>query len=325
MRSSALLVASLGLVLGCVSRTVPVAERAPSPFSGERAFAQLEKLVALGPRVAGTPASAATHRLLRSELEALGLTVHEDTFEWSPKGAKSVSLANLWTEIPGPESGLFVVATPLDTAPGSGVSIPGANEGGSGAALLLELARVIQERPLPYTVRLLFLDAELLDAKAAFLGSEHAYLVLRESGALEGMRLLLYVHQVADAELEIRRDRLSDRQLREGFFAAAKRRGLGGAFPGEAPFDELRLGHVVFTEHRFLRVVALADLRYGGSEIPGTNWRTPADDLAHCSAESLGAVGTVVWGGLESAAARQRTVDQASGRPAPPAEAPAPP
>jgi hypothetical protein len=319
VRSFALTLAvSLGLALGCAfgSEPPPGELAAPEPFSGERAFAQLEKLVALGPRVAGTPGSAAAHALVRSELEALGLEVHEDAFEWtSAPGAPSLWLANLWAEIPGTEPGLFVVATPLDTAPAPGV---GANEGGSGVALLLELARTLRDRPLAYTVRLLFLDAELLDAEAAFLGSEHAHLVLRESGELEQLRLLLYLHQVGDQELEIRRDRLSDRKLRDAFFAAARRRGLAKAFPFEAPFDEARLGHVVFTEHRFHRVVALADLRYGGSEMPGTYWRTAEDALAHCSAASLAAVGTVVRAGLEEVAARQRAVDRISGAAAPP-------
>jgi hypothetical protein len=305
----------IGFALGCTLRSEPpLAEPGPAPFSGERAFAQLEKLVALGPRVAGTPGSVAAHALVRGELEALGLEVREEDFQWaSGPDAPSLSLANLWAEIPGPEPGLFGVATPLDTAPGAG---PGANEGGSGAAVLLELARTLRDRPLAYPVRLLFLDAELLDEEAAFLGSEHALLGLRESGALERLRLLLYLHQVGDRELEIRRDRLSDRKLRDALFAVARRSGFAKAFPSEAPFDEVRLGHVVFREHRFPNVVALADLRYGGSEIPGAHWRT-ADDLTQCSPESLAAIGTVVRAGLEAAAERQRTVDRVTGRAAP--------
>jgi hypothetical protein len=316
-----LLAVSLGLALGCASTSeapAPEALSGPEPFSGERAFAQLEKLVALGPRVAGTPASAAAHALVRSELEALGLEVHEDAFEWtSAPEMKPVWLANLWAEVPGAEAGLFVVATPFDSAPGPGA---GANEGGSGAALLLELARTLRERPLPYTVRLLFLDAELLDPNAPFLGSEHAHLVLRESGELERLRLLLYLHQVADRELEIRRDLLSDRKLRERFFTAARRTGHEDVFPSAAPFDELRLGHAVFRDHRFPHVVALADMRYGGSEFPGEYWRTEADDLAHCSPDSLAAVGAVVRAGLEAVAAHQRAVDRVTGAAAPAGE-----
>ena len=250
---------------------------------------------------------------MRGELEALGLSVHEDSFSWSRTPEEpSLSMANLWAEVPGAEPGLFIVATPLDSAPGASGTIPGANEGGSGAALLLELGRALHEQPLAYPVRLLFLDAELFDDEAPFLGSEHAYHVLSDSGALETVRLLLYLHQVGDSELEIRRDLYSDRPLRDIFFAAARSKGHADSFPSTAPYDEMRLGQWVFVTHRFQRVVALADLRYGGSEVPGAHWRTAQDDLAHCSAQSLEAVGTVVLVGLEKAAQRQLVVDHAA-------------
>jgi hypothetical protein len=317
--------ASLGFALGCasMSATPPPADATGAgfePFSGERAFAQLEKIVALGARVGGTPEAAAVHAFVRSELEAQDLEVHEDAFEWKPGNDGSpVWLANLWADVPGTEPGLFVLATPLDKAPVPGA---GANEGASGAALLLELARTLRERPLAYTVRLLFLDGELLDPNAPFLGSEHAHLVLSESGELEQVRLLVYLHQVADRDLEIRRDQLSDRKLRDRFFHAAQKTGHEDVFPFTAPYDELRLGHAVFREKRFPHVVAIADMRYGGTEYPGEHWRTEADDLAQCSPESLAAVGAVVRGGLEAAAAHQRVVDRVAGAAASSGEGP---
>jgi hypothetical protein len=315
VRSFALpLAVSLGVALGCAVSSAPPPEElsaAVEPFSGERAFALLEKIVALGTRVGGTPGSASMHGFVRGELEALDLEVHEDAFEWKgAEQAEPIWLSNLWADVPGAEPGLLVVATPFDQAPTPGA---GANEGGSGAALLLELARTLRDRPLPYTVRLLFLDGELLDPNALFLGSEHAHLVLSESGELAQVRLLLYLHQVADRDLEIRRDLLSDRKLRDRFFTAAQRSGYEQAFPSAAPFDELHLGHEVFRRHRFVQVVALADVRYGGPEFPGEHWRTEADDLAHCSPESLAAVGTVVRAGLEAVASHQLAVDRISG------------
>lgn len=303
----------------CAAPPPEPAPPAPPSFSRERAFEHLEQLVALGPRVAGTPAAGRARAYVRGELEALGLRVHEDAFTWAREpGQPGLALANLWAEIPGAAPGLFAVATPLDSPPGDGVAIPGANEGGSGAALLLELGRALREEPLAYPVRLVFLDAELLDGRSPFLGSEHAHQRLAQSGELASLRLLLYLHQVGDRELEIRRDRGSDRALRELFFAAARRAGLGGAFPSAAPFDDVALGHRVFAGHRFRRVVALADLRYGGPDVPGSHWRTAADDLPACSAESLAAVGTVVLAGLRDAAARQREVDRATGAAEPP-------
>lgn len=306
----------LALALACAGSSPPPAPPPPAPgaFSGERAFEHLERLAELGPRVAGTDAGARARTYLREALEGLDLVVYEEPFVYTPgpDGAPR-ELANLWVEIPGELPGLFVVATPFDTAPGVGTTLVGANEGASGAAVLVELARTLRDRPLLHGVRLYFLDAELLDPDAAFLGSEHAYLSLDEAGALPTLRLFLYLHQVGDRELEIRRDRVSDRRLREAFFEAAARGGYREAFPIAAPYDAIRLGHEVFIAHGFRRVVALADLRHGGSEVPGEYWRTVDDDLAHCSAESLAAVGWVVRAGLEDLSERQAVVDRLRG------------
>ncbi len=315
----------IALALACATAPPPPPPAlGPPPFSGERAYEQLRKLTALGPRVGGTPAGAQARALVRAELEALGLEVNEEPFVYTPEPeGESYALANLWVEFPGPHVGLFVAATPFDTAPGSGTAPVGANEGASGAAVLLELARTLRERPLTHSVRLYFLDGELLDPDAAFLGSEHAYLGLQEAGALPDLRLFLYLHQVGDADLEIRRDRLSDRRLREVFFDVAARGGFAEEFPSAAPYDAKRLGHGVLVAHDFRRVVALADLRYGGSEIPGEYWRTIDDDLAHCSPESLAAVGWVVRAGLETLSEQQANIDRIRGTPLR-AEAPEP-
>jgi hypothetical protein len=301
-----------GLGLGCVqTQTAEPAVPPPSTFSGERAFEHLSQLVALGPRVAGTAQAAATRGYVRSQLEALGFSVHEQAFRWAPgPGLPELELVNLWAEQPGVMSGLFAVATPLDTHPDAG---PGANEGGSGVALLLELARALHETPLTYSVRLMFLDAELLDAETPFLGSEQAHHDLDAAGAVAQLHALVYVHQVGDRELEIRRDRNSDRALRDAFFDVARREGVGAAFPRTAPFDDVKVGHAVFVAKRFPKVIALADLRYGGPDVPGSLWRTPSDDLAGCSPTSLDAAGRVVLGGLRVLAARQLEVDRAKG------------
>jgi hypothetical protein len=94
---------------------------------------------------------------------------------------------------------------------------------------------------------------------------------------------------------------------------AAQREGLAAAFPRNAPFDVMKLGQEVFVAHRFPRVVALADIRYGGPDAPGPLWRTPGDDLGACAPESLEAAGRVVLGGLRALAARQASVDAATG------------
>ena len=312
----------------------------PVGFAGSRAFGHVSGLFAIGPRVAGTDGAAAARGYLREQLEAMGLavTVQEGRFQDS-EGNEHV-LENLQAVLPaGPSPvgsalvGEFVLAAPVDTVP-SDPPLLGANESASGAGTLLEAARILVDEPLPYPVRLLFLDGELLDPGRS-IGSELAL----EHLELPSVRLLVYVQQVGDADLEIRRDLSSHRVFRDIFFRAALELGHGDAFPMEGGFDQVPAGHREFFKRGLRRVVVLSDIRFGGPDPPGPLWRTAGDDLDHVSQESLETVGRVLLAGLRDTATRLERVDahvagvpfadpvEASGPPreeASPASAPAP-
>ena len=78
--------------------------------------------------------------------------------------------------MPGESDDLVVLAAPFDSRHFESFTHVGANNGASGAALLLEMARVLSVDPIPYTVWLAFLDGEAAHAEDArpdqrFLGS----------------------------------------------------------------------------------------------------------------------------------------------------------
>ncbi len=74
--------------------------KAASGFSGTRALADVRKLVAIGPRVAGTPGAAKARDYITEQLKAAGLAVQEQAFDAStPRG--SVHMINLLAVIPG--------------------------------------------------------------------------------------------------------------------------------------------------------------------------------------------------------------------------------
>ena len=62
---------------------------------------------------------------------------------------------------------LVVLAAPFDSRHFESFTHLGVNNGASGAALLLEMARVLKINPLPYTVWLAFLDGEAAHAEDA--------------------------------------------------------------------------------------------------------------------------------------------------------------
>ena len=339
-------VALLGLCLACAGPgAAPEATtaQASAVFSGAAAYEYLQALAA-APRVAGTEGAENARGKIIAVLKGLGLSpeplefhldaVPKDLGEEADKvpdgthpgvqpaakaaGAEakpSVALTSVLARIPGASSDTLLLATPFDSAPVAGV--PGANEGASGAAVLLELARVLTSEPQPYTVVLAFLDGELLRDDMPWLGSRALVRHLAKSGALAQVRVLVYLHQVGDRDLRISRDLRSNRVFREKIFRAAARQGYGNVFDPDQLFDDVPGGQRVFEEAGFRRFVALVDPRYGGPDVPGPLWRTPQDDAAHCAPDSLEAVGRSVHGGLKDIAALLEKVDRFASPPEP--------
>jgi hypothetical protein len=305
---------------------VPEATAAPGEVSGAGAWAHLEALVDIGPRVSGTPGAERARAYVRQELEALGLVVEEIRGDFLSSTGTAVELVNLSAEIPGTGTGdgVFVLAAPMDTAPTRTFELVGANEGGSGTALLLELARAIQAEPLSQRVELLFFDGEVFSEGSPRLGSRMVAAEYARLGILDDIRLLVVIDQVADADLGIHRELISHRVYRDFFFRAADRLGYAKEFDRTAPFDQLDAAHVSFFDLGMRRVVALADVRYGGDEVPGAYWRTEDDDLAHCAPESLELTGRVVLAGLREVSKRQLRAE-AHRQPRPQAEETKPP
>jgi hypothetical protein len=328
------------LAAGCAAPAPPPPPPPPAAhFSAEAAWEHLAALVAAGPRPPGSPGAQRAQAHARASLEGLGLAVREERETVADRGdGQPLEVVNLVAEIPGDSPDLFVLAAGLDTKAFEHFDFVGANEA-SGAALLLELARVLRERPLPYTVRLVLLGAEVpqgeLAPGRAFWSSRLLVEGLAEEGRLARVRLVVYFGAVGDADLAIARDLRSHRMYRDAFFEAAHELGHGGAFPLDAGFDSVVTGHHVFLDAGVRRAVALSDPRYGGAEPPGPFHHSELDTLERLSAASLEAVGRSAERGLEEIAARLRRVDRFAARraveeeepepaPAPAPEAPAP-
>ena len=122
-------------------------------FSSKRAWQHLEALVAIGPRVTGSQGVDRARSYIEGELRKLHLRVetHTGYIPIPPDGKMGLLVKNLIAVVPGASEDLVVLAAPFDTRLSESDSFMGANEGASGAAVLLELARVLGENPLPHT------------------------------------------------------------------------------------------------------------------------------------------------------------------------------
>lgn len=128
------------------------------PFDAERAFADLKRIVRFGPRPSGSAALERTRQFIVGELHAAGVVVAEDKFTAStPIGP--IPMVNLIAKIPGQSASIIILAGHYDTKRMATLFV-GANDGGSSAAFLLEMARVMARRANKLTYWLVFFDGE---------------------------------------------------------------------------------------------------------------------------------------------------------------------
>ncbi|MCZ6598913.1 MAG: M28 family peptidase [Planctomycetota bacterium] len=272
------------------------------PFDEARAWAHLEKIVAFGPRPAGSTKLDRLRDYLKVELEKLGLEpVIEEFLDMTPNG--EVRFANLYADIParakdGAEPPIVVLCTHIDTK-----RLPfhfvGANDGGSGTAVLLELARCLvgADEPTGITYRILFLDGEEAfgpvwkDPDNRY-GSRYHVKRLQETGVISRVKACILLDLVGDVDLRLQRDLNSDQALLSIFFEAARAAGMEREVSGGR--NEIKDDHLSFLSAG-IPSVDLIDLEYG----PYNKWwHTAEDTLERCSRKSLGAAGRIVLLGL---------------------------
>lgn len=322
MRAITIAVA-MGLVLAACSTPAPEPVAPPAPqvdpmdFSSQRAWEHLKRLTAIGPRASGTPGAERARSYIRSQLESYGLKVTSLETDVKLDDGTPIDLVTLIATIPGGSTDLFVLAAPYDTRYFAGFEFVGANGGASGPALLLELARVLSLRPLAYTTWVVFLDGEAPlgrgtgeESTTAWIGSSELARIWDEEDRLDSIRLLVYVDQVADADLSIARDLRSHRSYRETFWDNARRLGHADAFAPARRYESPVAGHVPFLARGLRRSVLIMDTSYGGDEPPGIYADTEDDTIEHCSPASLGAVGEITLQSVEEIAGRLAKIDR---------------
>lgn len=170
-------------------------------------------------------------------------------------------------------------------------SFVGANDGAGGTAAVVQLARTVKSRTLrPSVLFILFDGEEATDDTRPFLetglrGSTFAAPLYRKA---EAMILLDFV---ADRDLSIPREALSDERLWAKLRAAAARAGAGSVFPDSTT------GAVVDDHYPFLQAgVPSIDL----IDFDFPCWHRPCDNLSAVSQRSLDAVGETVYELLRS-------------------------
>jgi hypothetical protein len=262
-------------------------------FEGKRAYEHVRQLVEIGPRPAGSPALARARDYITRQLTELGMKVEQQAFDAkTPLGV--VRMVNLRATFPSePASGPRVLITGhYDTKLFEEFAFVGANDGGSSAAFLIELARVLKDAKRPLPIELVFFDGEeaVIDWNQGndnTYGSRHYVEAARADGRLKDLKAMILVDMIGDRDLRIMRETKSTLWLTDAIWNAAKRTGRR-EFVDE--LLEVKDDHLPFLEAG-VPAVDIIDLDYPA-------WHTEADTLDKVSAESLQAVGDVLVAAL---------------------------
>lgn len=275
----------------------------PQTFDGQRAFENLKRLVEFGPRPSGSNQLAQARQWMIAQLRQTGAEVEEDRFVAdTPVG--QLAMANVIAKFPGTKPGIVIVAGHYDTARIPNVAFVGANDGGSSAALVMELARSVAGHKFPFTLWLVFFDGEEAaqqwsDADSLY-GSRHLVERLSDQGELARVKAMILVDMVGDAKLDINREGTSTGWLNDLVFGTARELGYARNFLDEP--HAITDDHIPFL-NAGVSAVDLIDSDYGpvSPSAPfGSYWHTAQDTVGHCSAASLAIVGRVVLASLDA-------------------------
>ncbi|MDP5140083.1 MAG: M28 family peptidase [Spirosomaceae bacterium] len=138
-------------------------------FNADSAFLFVEKQVAFGPRVPNTASHKKTAMWIINELKGSGLEVIEQDFKATTYDNKTLDAKNIIASYNPAATKRILLAAHWDSRPFADKdderkteAIAGANDGGSGVAVLLEIARTIAAAEIKPTVGIdfIFFDAE---------------------------------------------------------------------------------------------------------------------------------------------------------------------
>jgi len=295
----------------------PVAALAQPAFDGARAYGHLQAICQLGARFSGSPGMRRQQELLTKHFTNLGgqVSMQPISANLDRRTGRPVPMANM-VVVWRPESiERILLCAHYDTRPlpdqdpdpqmrRNGVFV-GANDGASGVAVLMELARHIQAAPGGMGVDFVLFDAEeyVFDDRLDnyFLGSRHFAQQYRRNPPPQKYVVGVLLDMVGDARLSVYQEANSarwpdTRPIVKEIWDTAENLGVREFIP--------RIGYEVRDDHLPLHEIAripvcdVIDFQY--PDRTNRHWHTMSDAPENCSGESLGKVGNVILTWLQT-------------------------
>ncbi len=281
----------------------------------------LKELDGFGPRFPGGPGYGKMQDLIAKTGEQYADEIREQKFAVAKGENDKLIMTNFELIFRGQSEGApIVIGVHYDTRPYAdnefdprvrNTPIPGANDGGSGTALLLGLARYLDQRPPVRTVKLVFFDGEdygKKDTGQMLLGSTVYTAELEEKGPGSWPALVLVVDMIGDKNLEIYKENNSQKSapwLVDYIFQVARENNV-------SQFRE-KFRHSIYDDHTPFHRLGIPSVLLIDFDYP--YWHRLNDTLDKCSPESLFAVFSVVVKSLEGMETLLKSRQTAQARP----------
>lgn len=279
--------------------SLPCAPSLPPSFQADSAWSYLLDQCAFGPRNPGSRGHRQVQRYIVRKLKEFGWKVTRQEFEVDdPYGSGKLALVNILARSPSRSKRRLLLAAHYDTRPWAdreesdslrSQPILGANDGASGVAVLLEMARIIaSSSPSRLAVDLVFFDGEDYgkgdDLRHYLLGSKH-FAANLERGYHPRWGILL--DMVAGKGVKIAQEAYSLRnapEITRVLFTRAETLGLDlfTSSPGTPVYDD----------HIPLLTAGIKTVDLIGFGYP--QWHTLADTPENCSRDNLEQVGRLL-------------------------------
>ena len=277
------------IVIMCAESSGAAEAKIWEEFSGEKALAHVQRLVDLGPHPAGSDAIEKARAYIEEQLRHSGWQITRQVFtDDTPRG--KIHFVNLIARFPSDAkaaSPSFLFCSHYDTKLFDTIRFVGANDGGSSTGLLLELARVLGQRPgLARKIELAFFDGEEacenFSETDGLYGSRYFARQLQGEGAKQFRGGILF-DMVGDSSLGITLPADSATAMARDVFAAAEALKLRKYFS--------YLDRNLIDDHVPLSAIGIPTIDIIDFDYPW--WHTAEDTMDKISAQSLQIVGSV--------------------------------
>jgi len=276
-------------------------------FDGKQAFQYLIAQTSFGPRNPGSIGHQQCLDYLTRELQQYADAVNQQKFTYPGYDGERLNLTNVIASFNLNAGSRILLCAHWDTRPRadedkdlSKLNLPilGANDGASGVAVLLELARELKRNPPPIGVDIVLFDGEDYgkegDINNFCLGSKY-FAVNKPQGFNPLFGILL--DMVGDKNLRIPKEGNSVEyapDVVDMVWSAARELGV-------IQFVD-EIGSTVYDDHRSLNFAGIKTIDLIDADLVGNHdtdparryWHTHQDTPDKCSAESLEAVGKVL-------------------------------